>query len=68
MLKCYLCNRVRDSYNIICDICIDFFDNIVENFEDDDEVETTDEYIDDEAEKYNTDDYDIFYYQRKRIW
>ena len=56
MLFCYLCFKARDNFNVICQVCIDILDNLAEGFEEEDEGD------DCGVEKYNIEEYDIFYF------
>ena len=61
MLFCYLCFKARDNFNVLCQVCIDILDNLAEGLEEEEEEEK-----DCGVEKYNIEEYDIFYFQRKR--
>ena len=61
---CFLCNQRTEFYNVVCYPCMEHFDELaysfcgVEGLDDDDFYEA--------EEKYNIEEYDIFYFQRKR--
>ena len=62
---CCLCNRKTEWYNEVCNPCMEYFYELANSFkfednEDDNNIEI--------EEKYNTDDYDIIFFQRKRSY